>query len=456
MGTSGEFSDHHNKDFTDSEAAAPTWVPDPADHNEIDFSTRWSYENPIQFDAAGRPRNPHATPEHADGRGEIGWGPQHAEDAVAISMSAGIRRILLVQRQSGEWALPGGFVDTGEEPGAAAKRELKEETGIDFSNVPAKTLYQGYVDDPRNTAHAWMETRADLLVVHHMPEPQPDLQEVRDARWFEAKDVASLVEQTGSLYASHGDIVKDALADLDSFHDTISNAQLLHGMGKFVSACKQWQNAADMTVDPLEKGRALRGDAASAARLGYKQRAAKVAKKAYDIHDQAVHEASDEQAELPAKRERAQSANVLGTLLVGATARLELSWYFSRQDARENAQDGLKMLNSAIEDVLAVESVTGQTDQYKINLMSRLAIAHSLYGDTDLAKDYTKQARALAWQSESKQLPTRANLTAANAWRARARAVPQSIAATAVHQLTTAQGYRRRTTALRLATKAGF
>ncbi|MAP40114.1 MAG: hypothetical protein CL879_10935 [Dehalococcoidia bacterium] len=55
----------------------------------------------------------------------------------ALTVDAAVRRgdeVLLIQRGNepwkGAWALPGGFVDYGEDPRDAVLRELEEETGL--------------------------------------------------------------------------------------------------------------------------------------------------------------------------------------------------------------------------------------------------------------------------------------------------------------------------------------
>lgn len=61
--------------------------------------------------------------------------------------------------------MPGGMVDAGEEVSETLKREFTEETldGVESADIKhlwkkGKLVYKGYVDDPRNTDNAWMET----------------------------------------------------------------------------------------------------------------------------------------------------------------------------------------------------------------------------------------------------------------------------------------------------------
>jgi len=60
--------------------------------------------------------------------------PALTADVVLVRDDAGAREVLLIKRRfepfAGRWALPGGFVDEGEVPEAAARRELAEETGV--------------------------------------------------------------------------------------------------------------------------------------------------------------------------------------------------------------------------------------------------------------------------------------------------------------------------------------
>ena len=79
-----------------------------------------------------------------------------------------------MRKDTGEWALPGGMVDAGEAVSVAVRREFTEEAGniedaerqalftslTDELFASGAVTYQGYVDDPRNTDNAWMETTA--------------------------------------------------------------------------------------------------------------------------------------------------------------------------------------------------------------------------------------------------------------------------------------------------------
>ena len=59
--------------------------------------------------------------------------------------------IVLVRRRNPPpgWALPGGFVDPGESVAQAARREAKEETGLDVELTDLLAVYSDPKRDPR-------------------------------------------------------------------------------------------------------------------------------------------------------------------------------------------------------------------------------------------------------------------------------------------------------------------
>ena len=74
----------------------------------------------------------------------------------ALAADAAVRRgdsILLIKRKfppmQGAWALPGGFVERGENPINAAVRELLEETGIHGENPKLISVMGEAERDPR-------------------------------------------------------------------------------------------------------------------------------------------------------------------------------------------------------------------------------------------------------------------------------------------------------------------
>jgi|SRR5262245_5519980 len=74
-------------------------------------------------------------------------------------------RVLLVRRKhppfEGEWALPGGFVDREEPLEAAARRELREETGIEVGELIQLHTF----GDPGRDPRGWTVSVAFLAFV---------------------------------------------------------------------------------------------------------------------------------------------------------------------------------------------------------------------------------------------------------------------------------------------------
>jgi 8-oxo-dGTP diphosphatase len=89
-------------------------------------------------------------------------------------------RVLLVRNRTGRWSTPGGHLDFGESPAAAAARETLEETGILVRDVE----FVAVTNDVMGDAHGhyvtlWFRGRAEdaAIVVG-------DTEEITEAGWF--------------------------------------------------------------------------------------------------------------------------------------------------------------------------------------------------------------------------------------------------------------------------------
>lgn len=118
-------------------------------------------------------------------------------------------KVLLIQRNAapfvGHWALPGGFVIMDESLEDAARRELKEETGVE--NVFMEQLYTyGAPDrDPRGRVIS-VAYYALVNMAEHTLSASTDAQ---DARWF-------AVDELPTLAFDHQQIFETALNRLRS------------------------------------------------------------------------------------------------------------------------------------------------------------------------------------------------------------------------------------------------
>jgi len=93
--------------------------------------------------------------------------PGRIDVALALPQRAG--RLLVARRQSGlhlagRWEFPGGKILPGEEPAAAARRELVEETGLVAGELePLVVVVHDYADRPVRL-HAYLARDPDGYV----------------------------------------------------------------------------------------------------------------------------------------------------------------------------------------------------------------------------------------------------------------------------------------------------
>jgi 8-oxo-dGTP diphosphatase len=125
-------------------------------------------------------------------------------DVVVLAGAEASPRVLLIQRGNppfrGSWALPGGFVEQGEQVVEAAPRELAEETGMRVGELRLLGVYDTPGRDPRG----WT---VSVVYLARVPSEAAVAggDDASDARWF-------AVDHLPELAFDHALILADALA----------------------------------------------------------------------------------------------------------------------------------------------------------------------------------------------------------------------------------------------------
>lgn len=189
-----------------------------------------SYYDIIFSEKDKRPLNPMGR-TGVSGRGVLGkWGANLAIEGLMVRETperSSLEIFLIYRNRDNMQALPGGMKeeDTLED---ALIKEMKEEVGPEIANLlfqkEKEVIYHGYVDDPRNTDNAWMETTAFAIffeATEHAKIPDTlnptDTGEVNSEKnkWVPLKGLIEIPTKKvpeGRLFASHHMIINHLLA----------------------------------------------------------------------------------------------------------------------------------------------------------------------------------------------------------------------------------------------------
>jgi len=99
-------------------------------------------------------------------------------------------RVLLIRRgtepRKGEWSIPGGLVELGEEMAAGVRRELKEETGLEVEPLEVVAAFDRIMRKRRRVRYHYVIVDYVCRLMGGRLQPSSD---VVDARWVRREDL---------------------------------------------------------------------------------------------------------------------------------------------------------------------------------------------------------------------------------------------------------------------------
>jgi 8-oxo-dGTP diphosphatase len=131
--------------------------------------------------------------------------PALTVDLVLLRISKSETCVLLIKRKhppfTGQWALPGGFVDEGETLLHAASRELEEETHLQKHELVQIGIFAAPGRDPRG----WTVSVAFMGIMNSNEKISPEAgDDAAEAAWFD-------ISKLPYLAFDHRDIINTAL-----------------------------------------------------------------------------------------------------------------------------------------------------------------------------------------------------------------------------------------------------
>lgn len=117
--------------------------------------------------------------------------PAVTADCLVFSHTDEGMKLLLIQRKNepckGKWAFPGGFMDIDETTIDAARRELKEETGLVVGELHRVGIFDAVDRDPRERI-----ITVAYYTILDKPTEVSGLDDAAQAKWFSLTELPDL------------------------------------------------------------------------------------------------------------------------------------------------------------------------------------------------------------------------------------------------------------------------